>query len=641
VRRDAFAGGTPTQQTGPSGGLFKSTDAGKTWVKLAGGLPDRAIGRCGIALFRKDPRIVYAVVQTDKTQFGPLGQQPKAGDDASLGGVFRSDDAGKTWKKVNDLAPRPFYYGKLRVDPNNHRRVYVLGVNLFVSSDAGEEFAPRLPPGVHADQHTLWINPANTDHLILGNDGGLYVSKDRGRTFEMKRSLAIGQFYGVAVDNLHPYHVVGGLQDNGSWSGPVATPYPDGITIADWSRVAGADGFQCAYDAKDPFTVYVEGQFGGILRVNLLGERGPVPKPIRPPFAKGEPPYRTNWNTPFCLSPHESKTMYYGAQHLYKSTNRGDSWTQISTDLTRAPKGLPVVNFGHTLSTVAESPVKPGTIWAGTDDGKVWVTKDDGKEWSDVGRAVESGSPLRWISKIEPSHFDAASAFLSIDRHRNDDFKPYIYKTADYGATWTPISSGLPVGAVVCVIRQSSKHKDLLFAGTERGLYATLDGGKNWHHLNKTGLPANVRIDDLVIHSRERELVVGTHGRSLWLIDISPLEQMTDAVLASESHLFEVKPVTFIKGRPRRTEPPKGLAAKNPPDGLRVNILTSKKGGATVTAERVDGQGDAFVWHLAETISAGFHSHCFDIKQPGEYRVTLKISDKVIATRTASVKPAE
>jgi photosystem II stability/assembly factor-like uncharacterized protein len=607
-------------------------------VKLGGGLPERAYGRCGISISRKNPKVVFAVVQTDKTIFGPMGQQAKPGNDASTGGVFRSDDAGTTWKKLNDLVPRPFYYGQIRADPSDERRVYVLGVNFFISADGGATFAPRLPIGVHPDQHALWINPRNPDHLILGNDGGLYVSKDRGRTYEGNRNLVIGQFYGIATDNLTPYRVVGGLQDNGTWSGPVTTPYPDGITLSDWTRVTGADGFHCGVDANDSFTVYAETQFGGLLRINLFSDR-PVPKVIRPPFPKGEPPYRCNWNAPFFLSPHNSKALYYGSQYVFRSPDRGDQWTKISPDLTRHVKG-PVRNFGHTISALAESPVKAGVLWAGTDDGKVWVSRNEGNDWTDIGRAVHSGSPFRWISSIEPSHFDAGAAFLSIDRHRNDDFEPYIYATTDFGSQWKPIVSGISTGAAVGVVRQSSRNKKLLFAGTERGLFVSIDGGTNWRHLDKTGLPAHVRIDDLAIHPRERELVIGTHGRSIWIMDIAPLEQLTETILAADSHLFDVKPVTILKERRRRGPAAKGFAAVNPAAGITACFLTTARSAKHVSICCTSPGGEVIGLHKSCGKPA-LETCSFDVKEPGEYVISLKAGDTVVVAKKAVVKIAE
>jgi len=640
VRRDPFAGGTPFIGAGPNGGIFKSTDAGQTWVKLGGGLPERAYGRCGITIHRKNPNILMAVVQTDKTPTGPQGQPPKENDDASLGGVFRSIDAGKTWKKLNDLVPRPFYYGKIRIDPANDQRVYVLGVRLHVSPDGGSTFVERQPPNVHLDHHALWINPKDSDHLILGNDGGLYVSKDRGRTFEMKRGLSIGQFYGIAADTRTPYRVVGGLQDNGSWMGPSATPYPDGIGVSDWSRVAGADGFQCAFDWKDPFTVYVESQFGGLLRVNLAGDRGPVPKPIRPVQPKGDPPPRFNWNAPFILSPHDPRTLYFGAQHVYKSVNRGDSWTRISPDLTRNPKNVPVFNGGATLTTIDESPVKPGVLWAGTDDGKVWISKNDGKDWDDLGRAVSSGSPFRWVSKIEASRADAGTAFLSLDRHRNDDFKPYIYSTADFGATWKPILNGLPLGAVVCTLKQSSVNPRLLFAGTEKGLFVTRDAGANWFPVAKSGLPGSVRIDDLAIHRTERELIVGTHGRGVWVMDIAPLEQLTDAALAAPAHLFDVKTATLLRDRTRRFTPEPGYIAKNPAPGLTVRFLTTEKSAKDVVVTCTSADG-VEIGRYTGSGTAGLDGVTFEVKKPGEYTISLAVGKTTLQTKKGLVRGEE
>jgi photosystem II stability/assembly factor-like uncharacterized protein len=640
VRRDAFAGHNPVVQTGPTGGLFRTTDGGETWAKLGGGLPERPIGRCGVCVYPKDPRVVYAVVQTDKTNISPLGQPPKTGIDASTGGVFRSEDRGKTWTKLNDLVPRPFYYGQVRVDPSSDRRVYVLGVSLYASADGGVTFAAQRPMGVHPDQHALWVNPKNPDHLVLGNDGGLFVSTDRGKSYEPKRGLVIAQFYGVAADTRTPYRVYGGLQDNGSWGGPVATPYPDGITLADWYRVAGADGFQCAADPTDPFTVYAEGQYGGLVRINLLGGNGPELKPIRPPQPKGAPPHRFNWNTPLLLSPHDPKTLYLAGDVVYRSTNRGDTWAKVSPDLTRLPKGVPAFTGGHTISALAESPVKAGVIWAGTDDGKVWVTRDGGKKWEDVSRAVPSGSPAWWVSRIECSHFDAGTAYLSLDRHRHDDFAPYIYRTTDFGATWKPLVTGLPTGAVVGVVRQSSANGDVLFAGTELGLYASIDRGATWHHLNKTGLPAHVRVDDLVIHPRERELVIGTHGRGVWVMDIAPLEQLTEKVLAAGVHLFDVKPVTLLKPRERRVEPARGFVAQNPPRGVVVRFLTSEKAADAISVrlDPPEGKGEQCVKHLTAPVPAGLHSVPFDVEHPGVYTISLLVGEKVVATRKATVK---
>jgi photosystem II stability/assembly factor-like uncharacterized protein len=670
VCRDCFSGGSPKMQTTTEGGLFKTTDGGKSWEKMGGGLPEKVgYGRCGLCIYRKDPNVVFAVVHTSET----VGQTSNAGQPATpigkdgtpgkvgaveKGGIFRSDDKGLTWRKINDLVPRPFYYGQIRVDPNDENNVYVLGVAFHVSRDGGVTF-PSLRSAMHSDHHAMWINPKDSSHLIVGNDGGLYVSKDKGKSFEAKRGLVISQFYGVAVDTKSPYSVYGGLQDNGSWGGPTATPYSDGVTLADWRRFLGGDGFQAAVDPKEPNIVYVESQYGNVARVDVNklggGGKGGGSKRITPGAAKGggKGPgvNRFNWNAPILLSPHDSKTIYYGSQFLYKSTDRGEKWEKISPDLSTWRKDERPSNSGHNILATAESPVKAGVLWVGTDDGKLWVSKDDGGEWTDLTDRIPGVPVERAIPRIECSPFDAGTAFVAIDRHRNDDFKPYIFKTNDYGETWKPLANNLPAGAVVGVVRQSSKHKDLLFAGTETGLYVSLDGGGAWHHLDRTGLPRGVRIDDLVIHSRERELVIGTHGRGIWVMDIAPLEQLSSKLLAAEAHLFDVKPVTLIK-RQDRPEPadkaaptPVGaFVAPNPPTGITVHFLASAKAVGKVAVTCKDPTGRQTGIYLGKD-APGLDSVVFDVKEAGEYTITLKAGEvlqtkkvKVAAESTAKVE---
>jgi photosystem II stability/assembly factor-like uncharacterized protein len=662
TRRDGFSGGSPRTQTGPSGGLFKTTDAGETWKKMAGGLPEKAeYGRCGLSVYRKNPKVVFAIVHTSETS----GQNSNAGQPATkvgkdgvaalgkveAGGIFRSEDAGETWKKINDLVPRPFYYGQIRVDPTDEKNLYVLGVAFHVSRDGGTIFSGGGGMGggggggggVHPDHHALWVNPKDSDHLILGNDGGLYVSKDRGRRWDAKRGLVISQFYGVAADMSTPYRVYGGLQDNGSWGGVSATAYPDGVTLAEWRRLLGGDGFQAAADPTDPNTVYVESQYGALARINLAAKGGKGGgkgggggnKSIRPPAKKGETPNRYNWNAPILLSPHDSKTLYYGAQYLFKTVNRGDAWEKISDDLTGAPKEGRVAG-GYTILAIAESPVKKGVLWVGTDDGKVWVSKDDGKNWIDAGEKIPGVPKSRAIPKIECSHFDAGTAMVAIDRHRNDDFKPYIFLTTDYGETWKPLAGNLPEGAVVGVVRQSSKDRRLLFAGTEIGLYASFDGGQSWQHCANCGLPRGVRVDDVVIHPRERELVIATHGRGIWVMDIAPLEQLSEKVLAADAHLFEVKPVTLLKPQQRATEPPVGWKGANPPAGIAVHFLTTAKIVGKVELVCTDAANQRIGVYLGKD-TPGLDSRVFEVKEPGTYTVTLTAGD-VKQTKKVVVK---
>lgn len=645
VRRDAFSGGSPRAQTGPTGGLYKTTDGGKTWARMAGGLPEEVgYGRCGLAVCAKNPSVLYAVVQTSETTGAlsnagqpatPVGKDGKPGTPgrAATGGVFRSDDKGKTWAKVNDLVPRPFYYGQIRVDPNDDRRVYVLGVSLVTSADGGRTFT-AIGRTIHSDHHALWIDPKDGKHLIVGNDGGAFSSKDRGQTFAPHRGLVVAQFYGVAVDSRTPYRVYGGLQDNGSWGGPSATAFPDGVTLADWRRLLGGDGFQAAVDPTDPDTVYVETQYGGLARVNLRAAKGPAARVVRPVAPKGGTPNRYNWNAPILLSPHDPKTLYYGAQHLYKSTNRGDTWEKISGDLTAYPKENPPLS-GHTILSTAESPKRAGVLWVGTDDGKLWVTKDDGKNWTDL-TAKLPGPKARAIARIEASHFAEGAAFVAVDRHRNDDMNPHIYYVSAFGDKWVPLTSNLPKGAVVGVVRQSSRVEELLFAGTELGAWVSFDFGAKWHQLAQTGMPATVRVDDLVIHPRERDLVLGTHGRGIWVMDVAPLEQLSEQVLKVDAHLFDVKPVTLLKPAKRETDPPPGFKAPNPLAGIAVHFLTTLATAGKAELTCSDAKGKRVGLYLAKD-KAGLDSCVFDVTTPGEYTITLK-ANGVSQSKKATVK---
>lgn len=641
VRRDAFAGGNPASQFRNSADLFKTTDGGDTWEKITNGLPDRPLGRCGFAVYRKDPNIVYAVIQTDRTSLAPGGQPAKENADIDTGGVFRSEDKGKTWKKLNNLCPRPFYYGQIRVDPADDQRVYILGIALHVSDDGGKSFPQQLTArGVHPDHHALWINPTDPKHLILGNDGGLYFSKDRGQTWEPVRNLPIGQFYGVAADMRQPYHVYGGLQDNGSWGGPTATFSAAGITLFDWKRIAGGDGFQCAADPTDSNTVYAEGQFGRLQRITLGPRFGA--KPITPRPERSASPYRFNWDAPLLLCPHDSKTIYFGGNYLFKSIDRGDKWEVISPDLTRARPFAPA--YGHTLTTIAESPRKAGVLWAGADDGKVQVSKNAGKDWTDVSEKIPCHPHARWISRIECSHFDEGTAYVSIDRHRNDDLRPYLFKTTDFGATWQALAANLPAEEPLHVVRQSSRNPDLLFAGSECGLYVTLDGGHEWHRYR--GLPT-VPVFDLVIHPRDRELVIGTHGRSVYVMDIAPLEELTEAVQRGDLHLFAVKPAVAYEPRKLEiTHHARTFRAPNPPIGASICYYLRSDRAKPVSLAITGNEGQKIA-ALQGPAEAGFHRIYWNLRagadqpliEPGSYNLTLDVDGKQLKQKIEVRKP--
>jgi photosystem II stability/assembly factor-like uncharacterized protein len=541
-------------------------------------------------------------------QGGPGGQRGQASDqppNPQRSGVWRSDDKGKTWRIMSNNNNRPMYYSQIRVDPSNENIVYTCGAPFHKSTDGGKTF--QVVQGLaHSDHHAVWINPKNGNHLIIGNDGGLDVSYDQAETWEFVNTIAAAQFYAVTADMRKPYYVCGGLQDNGSWCGPSQTRSQVGITNADWFRIGGGDGFYVQVDPTDHNTIYVESQNGNVQRLDLKtgrsisirpraaqrprqpqrpagqGGENPEATPSTPPTTQAQAPqgfgqfgapatpnivppppvgeqYRFNWNMPIHLSPHNPRTVYVGANKLFKSVDRGDTWT-ASGDLTKQVdrRKLPIMgvagdqpmaskndgtsNYGN-ITTVAESPVQPGVLWVGTDDGNVQLSRDGGATWTNVAKNIPGVPETHQVSRVEPSHFDAATCYLSLDGHRSNDLKPYLFVTRDYGATWKSIVNNLPAVGNVNVIREDLKNKNLLFVGTEFGLYLSLDGGAEWKRF-MTGLPT-VRVDDILIHPRDNDLIVGTHGRGIYICDdITPLQQFSDKVLAADTHLFDVSPGT-------------------------------------------------------------------------------------------------
>jgi photosystem II stability/assembly factor-like uncharacterized protein len=563
--------------SGLHGAIYKSTDGGATWKKLVKGLPYESggeVGRIGLAVYARDPNIVYALVEHAK------------------GGTFRSEDKGETWRKMSDTNPRPSYYSQILIDPNNDLRIWVLGAPLYFSEDGGKTFIQNRGSRIHSDHHALWINPRDSDHMIIGTDGGIHWTYDAGRTWDFVNTIALGQFYEIGVDMRKPYWICGGLQDNNTWCGPSATTNTRGIVNDDWLMVGGGDGFYAQVDPTDPNIVYAESQDGNVLRRNLVtGES----KSIRPMEKEGEPRYRFQWNSPIVISPHDPKTIYYGGNFLFKSTDRGDNWTKASPDLTSAVDRKTLQIMGKVpdrdtlsrndgvqqypcITSISESALSPKVIWVGTDDGNLQMTRDGGANWKNTVEKIAGLPRGTYVSRVIASHHAEGTAYATFDGHRMNDFRVYVYLTADYGETWKNIGAGLPDNnGIANVIREHHRNPDLLFVGTEYGAYASLDRGTSWTPL-KMNLPT-VPVDDIAIHPRDNDLILGTHGRSIWVMDdITPLEQMNGKVLTSDLYLFDVRaPISWRLFNRTWFGGHKSFEAPNPPSGAMINYFLKNK----------------------------------------------------------------
>jgi len=606
VRRDGFAGGDPGKQWGPGSGIYKTSDGGRNWRKLTQGLPKGDLGRIGLAAAPSNPAVVYAVVQTPTTAPAGTGDEnappaPPAGPRTMRdGGVFRSDDRGETWRWVNSVDNRPFYYSQVRVDPTNENHLFVLGANNSESDDGGTTFR-TVTENIHVDHHAMWIDPKNPRHILDGNDGGIYMTWDGGHTWDFQNQMALSQMYSVDVDMRRPYYIYGGSQDYCSWAGPSATRNQVGIKYADWFKVQTGDGFQVRVDPTDYNIIYAESQNGGVVRHDLHSGRNTG---IKPTAHSGQPAYRFNWETPLLISAHDPKTIFMGGNLVFKSTDRGDSWKSISPELTTEKAG--------TITTIAESPLDSAVLYAGTDDGNVWATRD-GKNWRNITASVPGMPGKRWVSRLVASRYDAGTVFLAFDGHRSDDFTTYLFESRDYGATWKSIRADLPPSTPVRVIREDVKNANLLFVGTESAAYVSVDAGAHWVPL-MNHLPTTP-VADLIVHPRDGDLIAATHGRSFWVMDISPLEELTPAVLASDAHLFTVKPAIAFDYRVFTTDEflaEKRFIGENPPMGATVSYYL-KSGGGDVKLAIVDKTG-AVVRDLPATKEKGINRVQWDLR---------------------------
>lgn len=556
---------------GPGSGLYRSRDGGRSWEEAEGGLPAGTIGRVSVTFSPANPKIVWALLETEKTA------------------LYRSGDKGKTWALMNNdpaVGERPFYFSLLIADPIDSNRIYKPGFQLHVSDNGGKNFQyPYVDGGnVHSDLHALYVSPEDNQFLYLGTDGGLYVSHDRGNTWQMKRNLPLSQFYRISVDKARPYNVYGGLQDNGSWYGPSRSP--GGINNHDWQNVGYGDGFNVLCDPDDPNILYWQYQGGQTKRYYRDSREF---KDIRPFADSTTEELRFNWNTPVTFGP--SGLLYAGAQYLYCSADRGDNWQRISPDLTTDDPskqrqedtgGLTIDNSSAenhcTIYWISESPVDPNTIWAGTDDGNLQLTRTGGISWTNVAANISvsllpSGT---WCSYVEASPHAVATAFATFDGHRTGDMKPYLFRTEDAGKTWTSLSTG-NIEGFCHVIRQDPVNPDLLFLGTEAGLYVSVDAGAHWVRF-KGNLP-KVPVHDLVIHPETHDLVIGTHGRGIMIIDdLTPIRQMRPEMLSREVVFLESRPFELgFTGSEQRMEGDDAFTGNNPPGTCIISYYLSKR----------------------------------------------------------------
>ncbi|MFQ3591807.1 MAG: glycosyl hydrolase [Gemmataceae bacterium] len=634
VRRGAYMGGNPAVQFGPLAGIYRSTDGGATFERCKTGLPSVPCGRIGLCIYEKNPRVVFAVIQTQKTDSRQLAGQPATAANRAIGpvdtgGIFRSEDHGESWTKINDLVPRPFYFGKIRVDPTDEKRIWVLGIPLNLSTDGGRTFRNGAGRNVHVDHHALWINPRDPNHLVLGNDGGLYYSRNGGTDWIPIRNLPISQFYSVVADLQTPYRVYGGLQDNGSWMGPSRSANAFGVTNSDWKRLYGMDGFYCQVPPDDPFTAYAEGQYGRLVRIDLRTMKATT---IRPRVPAGKPDYRYNWSSPLLVSPHDSRTLYFAGNVVFKSSNSGFNWQVISPDLTRGELGQSYPSSGHTITALSESPVRAGQLFAGTDDGKLHRSTDDGKSWIDLTDrlkglpASKGNAATAHLTRIEQAPYDEKTLFVTLDRRRQNDERPYVYRSRDGGETFERINGTLPFEGPVHVVRADAKNRGLLFAGTEFGLFVSFDEGDRWQAF-ACGLPP-VAVHDLHIQPKENELVIATHGRGVWIVDIAPLQALTPDVRQEAVTLFAVRPGRW-PGRPGHP-PENSYAGGNPEPGLNVYYRLRKELPQPGRLEL--WQGEMRVRETPSASRAGLHRQVWkmDDLKPGVYEVRLLVGAKTL-----------
>jgi photosystem II stability/assembly factor-like uncharacterized protein len=634
---------------GPGSAIFKSADGGKTWKELTKGLPAKPFGRVALTLAPSAPQNLLAIVESNNT------------------GLYISSDGGENWKQQSatfNVVSRPFYFSTLVIDPKDPKRVYRPALSFSYSSDGGYSFVDASGEGgwVHSDHHALWINPNNTNQMYLGTDGGVYISLDRGATWTFNQNLPVGQFYHVAADNKDPYSVYGGLQDNGSWFAPSAKP--GGITNGDWKAIYGGDGFWVTPDPNDPNTAYAESQGGNAGRINLSTFKSVSIKPQEGPT---EEKFRWNWNTPIVSGTKNKKNLYMGSQYLFTSTDRGANRKKISPDLTTNDKkkqqqeesgGLSADNTSAenhcTIFSIAESPLDENLVWAGTDDGNLQYTTNGGGSWTNVAKNyTTAGIPAQtWVSSIEPSRFDKNIVYATFDNHMYGDHKTYLGRSTDMGKSWKLITNTEFTG-FAHKIKEDLVNKDLLFLGTEMGLFATVDGGANWFRM-KNHIPEYALVRDIQIHPATNDLILGTHGRGVIIVDdITPMRILTKDIVDKDVYLIPNTPIELTAGKFGDAGFPStgGWVAPNPFSIPPIQYyLKDRVSNADVKVEIYDKDNNLVQsipgskrkginkvsWNLRmkpPTVASGgtkidFGGFVAPMVLPGDYIVKLKVGDK-------------
>jgi photosystem II stability/assembly factor-like uncharacterized protein len=628
---------------GPGSGIWKSTDSGETWTRLTNGLPKVSLGRIGLDVYRKSPNILYASIQAEEAAggrgAGGGGGGGGFGGGAAGGesGLYRSDDGGASWQKMNSVNPRPMYFSQVRVDPNNPDRVYMGGVGMQMTVDGGKTMETDAAQAIHDDVHAIWIDPANSNHLMIGTDGGVGVSYDMSHAWIWLPNIPVATFYHVGFDLSYPFNVCGGEQDNYDWCGPSASRFRAGIRTDQWQTVQGGDGFVSIIDQRDWRIVYTESQDGNVTRHNrVTGESKnirPSADNTTPPPATGER-YRWNWDTPVIFSPHDPGTLYVAAQRVFKSTDRGDTWTVLSPDLTTNPNRDEQVIMGvkdsevriqrndgisswPTIVSLAESPKQPGLYYTGTDDGVVSMTKDGGKNWENITARLPGFPKGAWVSEVVPSRFDAGTVYVTVDAHRLNDYDTHIWVSNDFGATFRSLNANLK-GEAVKTLTEDQRNPDVLYIGAETGIFLTLDRGKSWARL-KANFPT-VRVDEITLHPRDNAMLVATHGRGIWILDhLEPIQECAAAQsAAADAKLFSIGPALQWKSMDDRNDEFWGhqyFLGENPPYEAVVQY-TLKKQANEVKLKITDALGKD-VREVALTgnkLQPGIQTGCWDMR---------------------------